>query len=138
LRSVVKYIVAIAKVTAFLWQVRLDFDTLGATHQDERNRAEATQRIGLLVRLVNDSDTIPEVLVKRRCILAAAGKKVGLSDLHGQLRQFVEDLGIAALASPDHIVKSVKEGPDVRKDIPEDLRADICRARLIAFGKLEF
>jgi hypothetical protein len=202
----------IAKVTAFLWQVRLDFDTLGAAHQDERNRAEATRRIGLLVRLWNDPDTIPEALVKRRRILDAAGNEVGLSDLHGQLRQFAEDLGTAALASPDqvkkfdlilhgprkagqpkrhdkerieivaevlkllpnmrpskayekvaadlgkkknftadavrHIVESMigemdikdlcKEGLDVRKDIPENLRADISRARLIAFGKFEF
>jgi hypothetical protein len=200
------------KFTALLWQARLDFGTLRAVRPGKHNRADATQRIRLLVRLMNDPAVSRDALVNRRRILITIGKQVGLPNLYNQLRQLAEDIGTAVLASPDpekklnsilhgtagqpkrddkerieilaevlkllpvmtpseaykkvsdklgkekranftpdavrKIVKSViggmnikdlcKEGLDVRKDIPDDCRADVCLARIIAFGELEF
>jgi len=200
------------KIKALLRQVRLDFSTLRAVRPDKRNRAKATQRIGLLVRLMNDSAVSHETIVERRLKLIEISKEVGLPNLYQRVREFAEEIGTAVLASPDpekklnsilhgtagqpkrdnkerieilaevlkllpgmtpseaykkvseklgkekranitpdavrKIVKSViggmnikdlcKEDLDVYKDIPDDCRADVCLARIIAFGKPEF
>jgi hypothetical protein len=90
-----------ASVTALLWQARLDFDIVQSSIASPVERAEATRRLALLVRLMNDPAASAEALTKRRPILIAAGKEAGVPDLHNRLRQLAEDIGTAALASPE-------------------------------------
>jgi hypothetical protein len=101
------------RITALLQQARLDFGTLRVVRPDKRNQAEATQRIGLLVRLMNDSAVSHETIVERRRKLIEIGKEVGLPNLYQRVRGFVEDFGTDVLASPDPEKKlnSILHGP---------------------------
>jgi hypothetical protein len=130
-----------AKIRDFLWLVKGAFGTLGAVPPDKSNRAEyaqwvgqraeATQLIGLLVRLMNDRAVNPDVIENRRQILITIGAEVGLPNLHNQLRQFAEDIGVAVFASstPLDTLKSLLYGP---RKAGQPKRDEIERIKIVA------
>jgi hypothetical protein len=119
-----------AKIRDFLWLVKGAFRKLGAVSPDNSNhaeyarwsgeRAEATNRIRVLLRLMNDPDANPEALAERRRILITIGAEVSLPNLYIQQRRFAEDIGRIVLASrnPEEELRSLLYGPPATAEDP--------------------
>ena len=105
-----------SRLRDFLWKARIDSGVMASVNPKPDRLAEATRRWALLYRLAP-----PEEDARRQAILEKIADGAGLPNLHFQLREFMQDIAHAILASPDPVRKldRILSGPPKTKSGPK-------------------